>query len=171
MCEERTFVCLYLLHTLHTLSIKELWPVLLKSLSLITSEGEILLYTTCTECSSIRCLNQLPISQNSDVLASWIWVKTTAIVPLYFVGRSQALMYVLCLQSDWFCTDLTESWYVCEKSLEMCICLWPEFDYPEVTLCGWQDIKIQLLLLLHKPFWLYGLGGLFEPGLKWIVCA
>ena len=30
----------------------------------------------------------------------------------------------------------------------MCICLRPEFDCPEVTLCGWQDIKIQLLLLL-----------------------
>ena len=44
--------------------------------------------------------------------------------------------------------DLTDSWYVCEKSLEMCICLWPEFGCPEVTLCGWQDIKIQLLLLL-----------------------
>ena len=37
---------------------------------------------------------------------------------------------------------------VSEKSLEMCICLWPEFDCPEVTLCGWQDINIQLLLLL-----------------------
>ena len=34
-----------------------------------------------------------------------------------------------------------------EKSLEMCICLWPELDCPQVTLCGWQDIKIQLLLL------------------------
>ena len=35
-------------------------------------------------------------------------------------------MYVLCLQSDWFCrlnwqrVDI----YICEKSLEMCICLW-----------------------------------------------
>ena len=38
--------------------------------------------------------------------------------------------------------------YICEKSLETCICLWPEFDGLEVTLCGWQDIKIQLLLLL-----------------------
>ena len=38
--------------------------------------------------------------------------------------------------------------YICEKSLEMCICLWPDFDCPEVTLCGWQDFKIQLLLLL-----------------------
>ena len=42
---------------------------------------------------------------------------------------------------------------MCEKSLEMCICLWPELDCPVVTLCGWQDIKIQLLLLLlcHCP--------------------
>ena len=23
----------------------------------------------------------------------------------------------------------------------MCICLWPEFDCPEVTLCGWQTLK------------------------------
>ena len=38
-----------------------------------------------------------------------------------------------------------------EKSLEMRVCLWPEFDCPEVTLCGWQDIKIQLLLL-HKVY-------------------
>ena len=37
------------------------------------------------------------------------------------------------------------------KSLEMWICLWPEFDCPEVTLCGWQDIKIWLLLLLPTP--------------------
>ena len=40
--------------------------------------------------------------------------------------------------------DLTEV-YNYQKGLEMCICLWPEFDCPEVTLCGWQDIKIQLL--------------------------
>ena len=31
---------------------------------------------------------------------------------------------------------------------QMCICLRPEFDCPEVTLCGWQDIKIQLLTYL-----------------------
>ena len=31
---------------------------------------------------------------------------------------------------------------------------WPqsEFDCPEVSLCGWQDIKIQLLLLLCNMF-------------------
>ena len=32
----------------------------------------------------------------------------------------------------------------------MCIWLWPELDCPEVTLCGWQDIKIQLPLLLSS---------------------
>jgi len=31
----------------------------------------------------------------------------------------------------------------------MCICLWPEFDCPGVTLCGWQDIKIQLITNSH----------------------
>ena len=41
---------------------------------------------------------------------------------------------------------------ICEKSLEMCICLWPEFDRlswgDPVWLRG-LDIKIQLLLLLY----------------------
>ena len=32
-----------------------------------------------------------------------------------------------------------------ERGFEMCTSLWPEFDLPEVTQCGWQDIKIQLL--------------------------
>ena len=43
---------------------------------------------------------------------------------------------------------LTEGAYICERHLEMCVCLWPEFDCLEVTLCGWRDVKIQLLLLL-----------------------
>ena len=75
---------------------------------------------------------------------------------------------VSCLQGGWFSfvdwfrvckvvgfllwIDLTEGWYICEKSLEMFICLWLEFDCPEVTLCGWQDIIIQLLLLLLALF-------------------
>ena len=48
----------------------------------------------------------------------------------------------------------------------MCICLWPEFDCPEVSLCGWQDINIQLLLLLWCSwfsmgwsFWLHDCGA------------
>ena len=63
-------------------------------------------------------------------------------------------MYVLCLQSDWFCRLTWLRVDICEKSLETCTCLWPEFDCPEVTLCGWQDIKIQLLLLLVLLLWL-----------------
>ena len=45
---------------------------------------------------------------------------------------------------DWLDRGLIYS----EKNSEMCICLWLEFDCPEVTLCDWQDIKIQLLLLV-----------------------
>ena len=32
------------------------------------------------------------------------------------------------------------------RNVYFIICLWPGFDCPEVTLYGWQDIKIQLLL-------------------------
>ena len=50
----------------------------------------------------------------------------------------------------------TFGFYVCEvigfvdwldkgKSFEKCSCLRPEFDCSEVTQCGWQDIKLQLL--------------------------
>ena len=75
-------------------------------------------------------------------------------------------MFVCVCFYDWFCRLTWQTgWYICEKTwqrvdiyvrklkdLETCICLWPEFDCPEVTLCGWQDIKIQLLLLL-LPVW------------------
>ena len=67
----------------------------------------------------------------------------------------QQLFKNLCLMFVYVCFMFViwlERGLICEKSLEMWICLWPEFDCPEVTLCGWQDIKIQLLLLLvhHK---------------------
>ena len=43
-------------------------------------------------------------------------------------------------------------YYIYEKNFEMC--LWPEFDWYKVTLCGWQDIKIQLLTNLPL-FWFF----------------
>ena len=49
--------------------------------------------------------------------------------------------FVLCLRSDWFCGLTCHSVYICENSFEMYICLWPEFDCPDVSLCGWQEIK------------------------------
>ena len=54
---------------------------------------------------------------------------------------------------DWLDRGLI---YICEKSLEMCICLWPEFDCPEVTLCSWQDIKIQFYY--HSCVWILKLS-------------
>ena len=50
----------------------------------------------------------------------------------------------------------------------MCICLWPEFECPEVTLCGWQDIKIQLLVLLPICTWWLCLFATFIQRLKLI---
>ena len=38
--------------------------------------------------------------------------------------------------------DWLDKRFINEKSFEMRIRLWPEFDCPEVTLCGWRDIKI-----------------------------
>ena len=69
---------------------------------------------------------------------------------MYSVKKQAATWYKQCtyLQSDWFCGLTWQRVYTYEKSFKMCICLWPEFDSPEVTLCGWQDIKIHLLLLL-----------------------
>ena len=65
-----------------------------------------------------------------------------------FVSDVCVCMFYVCEMIglvDWLDRGLR---YICKKSLEMCICLRPEFDCPEVTLCGWQDINIQLLLLL-----------------------
>ena len=41
--------------------------------------------------------------------------------------------------------DWLDKGFIYEKNFKMYISLWPEFDCPEVTQCGWQDIKIQLL--------------------------
>ena len=46
--------------------------------------------------------------------------------------------------------DWHDKGLIYEKSYEMCMCLWPEFDCPEVTLCGCQDVKIQLTNLIDS---------------------
>ena len=58
--------------------------------------------------------------------------------------------YCLCLGVTYVC-EVTSfvDWldngfiYIYEKSFEIRICLWP--NCPEVTLCGWKDVRIQLL--------------------------
>ena len=51
-------------------------------------------------------------------------------------------MQILCLVcvgigfADW----LDKTFILYEKCFEMFICVWLEFDCPEVTQCGWQDI-------------------------------
>ena len=82
--------------------------------------------STIPACPSLMCSFNRGSTEGTNSLKICVWCLC---------------MYVLCLQS--VC-----GWYIREKSLEMCICLWLEFDCPEVTLCGSQDIKIWLLLLL-----------------------
>ena len=79
-------------------------------------------------------------------------------------------MHVLCLWSDWFC-GLTRHIYIYEKSFDMCICLWPEFDCPGVTLCGWQEIKIQLLTLKRRTVnWMDSTDQKSCPGIHFYAC-
>ena len=49
-----------------------------------------------------------------------------------------------------FCGLTWERVYIL-RDFQMCICLW-QFDCPEVTLCGRQDVRIQLLTNLY-PSW------------------
>ena len=59
------------------------------------------------------------------------------------------------------CIDETKDLYIYiyEKSFEMCICLWPEFDFPKVTLCVWNDTEIQLLINPEPGLWTWKTVG------------
>ena len=52
--------------------------------------------------------------------------------------------FVLCLHGDWLCGLTWGKFYVWEEIWNVNL-LMTEFDCPEVILCGWQDVKIQLL--------------------------
>lgn len=61
------------------------------------------------------------------------------------VHMPEVFVWHLC--KDWFCGfhRQRERVYIhMYESSETCICLW-QFNYPEVTLCGWRDVNIQLL--------------------------
>ena len=52
-----------------------------------------------------------------------------------------------CLYRDWFCGLTWQKVYIWQEFWNM-RWLTTEFDCPEVTLCSWQDSKIQLLINL-----------------------
>ena len=105
-------------------------------------------YVRCPSLLSCQCCLLLKTSIfNSNSLLS---AKGFCCTQYYFFWTE----IVSCLQSDWFCIltrQRVDTYIIREKRLEMFICLWPEFDCPEVTLYGWQDIKTQLLLVLLLP--------------------
>ena len=51
-------------------------------------------------------------------------------------------MYVLLYSVGIDFVDLTGGRCTDMRSFDVCICLWQEFDCPEVTLCCWQDVTI-----------------------------
>ena len=63
---------------------------------------------------------------------TWIWCLCVYI-----------LFHVLFFYRDWFSGLMWEKVYKWEEFLYMNL-LMTEFECPEVTLCGWQDVKIQL---------------------------
>ena len=93
-----------------------------------------------------------------------LWIVSWLTVPacpspflIFFLTRAalkglalQGLMFVsLYLWRDWLCGfDWRKDSYIwLYESNETCICIY-EFDHPEVTMCGWLDIKI-----LMTPWW------------------
>ena len=97
---------------------------------------------------NLESINLMKLLMIQHVLALCALLTGVILKGLFF--KNLCLMcvhvcFVLCLWSDWFCGLTWQKVYISENSFEMCICLWPEFDCPEGTLCGWQDIKIQLL--------------------------
>ena len=67
---------------------------------------------------------------------------------LYFDVR--VCIFLLCVWEVIGFVDWLDKRFMYEKRFDMYICLWPEFDCPEVTHCGWQDNKIQLLTHLQS---------------------
>ena len=66
------------------------------------------------------------------------------------------LLYMWIDFRDWTCERLTY-----DMTFEMCICT--EFDHPEVTMCSWGAVQIQLLsciwhILLFNPKGTFGLN-------------
>ena len=54
-------------------------------------------------------------------------------------------MYVLCLHRDWLCGPTWGKVCVWEEFWNVNLFM-TEFDCPEVIQCGWQDVKIHLLI-------------------------
>ena len=94
-------------------------------------------------CYALSSLHHKEVHSSSSLLfPTLLW----PLVLLFFFSNFFLTGFV-----DWLDRGLI---YICirEKNLEMCTCIWPEFDCLEETLCGWQDFKIQLLLLLLDLF-------------------
>ena len=62
----------------------------------------------------------------------------------YVIVCFTILCFVLCLCRNWLCGLAWKKTCICEKFSNVHL-LMTEFNCPEVTLCSWKDVKIQLL--------------------------
>ena len=143
MCEERTFVCLYLLHTLHTLSFKELWPVLLKSLSQFDYFWEW--------DSAIHCASSAQNVVLFDVWISFLSPKTQMFWLVEFGWRPLLLsLFTLLVGHRRWCM-----FYVCKV---IGFVDWPDRE----LICMWEEFRNEYLLMTWfwlswgDPVWLTG---------------
>ena len=95
----------------------------------------------------VWCLCMCVLCLWSDWFCGLTWQKfgicmrrVKGLILQTFVSDVCACVFYVCEMIgfvDWLDKSLIYIIYMYEKSFEMCICLWPEFECPEVTLCGW----------------------------------
>jgi len=74
-------------------------------------------------------------------LIGWNDQKYQQVLALYGVFNKKICVQIGVVDFTWERVYIYIYKYI-ERSFEMCICLWQEFDHPEVTLYSWQDVKI-----------------------------
>ena len=126
--------------------------------SLKTSWSGQWLWNRCTHLPNLKVKTSLP--------GQWLWNRCTHLPNLkvetssgqWLWNRSNTLTQPqgedilgrFCVWEVIGFVDWLDERFIYEKRFDMYICLWPEFDSPEVTHCGWQDNKIQLLTHLQN---------------------
>ena len=99
------------------------------------------------------CTNSLNLCVSDVCVYMYVCEVIGFDLNIFFI-QDKIKIQIIVMWSDWFCrlTWQRVGIYMWEEFRNMY--LFMTWVCPEVTLCGWQDIKIQLLLLVD--LWLFG---------------
>ena len=99
------------------------------------------------------CTNSLNLCVSDVCVYMYVCEVIGFDLNIFFI-QDKIKIQIIVMWSDWFCrlTWQRVDIYMWEEFRNMY--LFMTWVCPEVTLCGWQDIKIQLLLLVD--LWLFG---------------